>query len=76
MRARETNALDARHAPTARSRSAKSRLAVVIRIHRLAEQHDLRHSVGDDAFHLAHDIGELRLRSEPRVVGTMQYVHR
>ena len=52
-------------------------LAVVIRVHRLAEQHDFRHALGDDRFHLAHDVRQADGSAPaPRVVGTMQYVHR
>jgi hypothetical protein len=50
--------------------------AVVVRVDRLAEQHDLAHPVAHHLLGLAHHVASRRERSLPRVYGTMQYVHR
>ena len=52
-------------------------LSVVVRVHRLPEQHDFTHALGDDGFRFANDVERAcGCAPGPRVVGTMQYVQR
>ena len=77
MRAREAQAPNAGHGADGAEQVGEIVLAVVVRIDRLAEQHDFRHPLGDDRLRVSRTTSaSLRLRSGPRVVGTMQYVQR
>ena len=77
VRTREAQATHAVDAADRAQQIGEIVLAVVVRVHRLAEQYDFAHALGDDGLRLrARRRASWRLRSGPRVVGTMQYVQR
>src|SRR5205823_7789754 len=56
MRAREAEAPHTGDGPDRAQQIREIMVAVVVRVHRLAEEHDLRHPLGDDRGDLAYDV--------------------
>jgi hypothetical protein len=76
VRAREADAAHAVDAADRPQQVGEVVRAVVVGVDRLAEQHHLAHPVTHDLLGLAHHVVEPARALEPRVYGTMQYVHR
>ena len=65
MRAREAHPTDARHGADGPQEVREVVLAVVVRVHRLSEQHHLAHPVRDDVAHFANDFAHATAALRP-----------